>query len=160
MSNTLPENVKKFKETASLASEQDLLQNYLHRVAIDNTIQNGAYEILTNIMLNTSYLKNNSNIVIATPTDDTKTELVTKNIYANERIIIFDISLSCNGVGIISFLDQDDNDLLSKFYSASAGDSMNRTSDALILPKGKKLYIKSSTSITYSVDVNYTIYEE
>jgi len=153
-----PENATKFKETVSLASEQDLLQKLIHRVAQDNTIAHGALEILSNIAINTTPIGNNQRLVVLTGTDATKNQLIAP-INNGERIIIYDITLSSNGIGNFTFPDQDNNDLLSVFYAAAAGDQMIRTSRGIILPEGKTLSIKCSAAITYSIDIVYTILE-
>ena len=157
INSNIPTNAREFSQSVSLASELDLIRNLIHRIAQDNSVSLGLLELVSNINLNTSPFGNKSKVIVETITDDTKTKLISLKNF--ERIIVYGIYVSANGASTISFLDENDNDLFAKFYASAAGDFYSREIKT-ILDEGQEFYIKASSSITYSVDIIYSIFEE
>ena len=149
---SIPENAMKFSESVSQGTVTELFRNLLSRVATDNSTQDGLLEIANKIMINSGVNLNQKSKII-TGTDATKT-LITKRLAA-ERIRVLSITISVDGACNIQFLDQDDNNVLATIYFAAAG-TFNKTTKSLT-KNDIDLYVKASTTVNYSLEINYEI---
>jgi len=140
-------------ESISNASKQDLYQNFIHRVGNDNSIQNGAHEILNNININS--LELNYKIVNKNITSNNKTLLIKTN--PNEKIFIKSLNLSAETADNFSFINKDDENLLSTLYNKTNKNLKPRT--PIPIKTNNSLYIKSDSNINYSIEINFSILE-
>ncbi len=148
------------KEQASLEVIHELLRNFHHRVAMDGSKDFNALQYLQGIAANTAYTglsPDRSSVV--TESDTSVHTLI--SCMPNQRIYLFDLFLSINAAGNMSFEDQGGTEVFATMYAPNAGQGFVFNSvRGLPLPRGKSLIVQCSTAVNYSVVAGYKIIED
>lgn len=148
------------KESASIEASLQLIRNVLHRVAIDGSEDFNMLQYLQGIAANTAYTgmtPNRSSIVTEADTD-TYTLI---ECLPNQRIYIFDIFLSINAAGNVSFENAGGTEVFPTMYAPNAGQGFVFNSPkGFPLPRGNSLIVQCSTAVNYSVAASYCVVED
>jgi len=152
---TLPSNAYLGKLSLSAASAEDLARNALHPVAEDDTIHYTLMDYLQALCLNTSMpgaIADNALII-----DNTTNSNLLISCPPDKSIMVFEIFASVDEDTDLSFIDEDGTHMLAKFYAAQDGQGFQRSSRGFLLPKSKSLFVKSTNSVYYSVDITFSL---
>ena len=148
------------KEQASLEVIHELLRNFHHRVAIDGSKDFNALQYLQGIAANTSYIGMTPNRSAVVTESDTAVHTLISCL-PNQRIYLFDLFLSINAAGNMSFEDQDGTEIFATMYAPNAGQGFVFNSvRGFPLPRSKSLIVQCSTAVNYSVTSSYCIVED
>ena len=160
MSRTADSNLRNL-QTGSQMSLDDLIRNLQHRVGTEDGIEDiNALQYL-HAIANTSMLLGITPEVTKVLSDNSTDKNLFIECLPNQRIVIFDILLSINAAAIISCIDTNDVDILSKMYGPNAGQGYSLSSfKGKFLPRNASFFIQSDTAVDYSIDCSYAIIED
>jgi len=143
------------KEQASLATTQDLLRNFLDRVALDGSKDINALQYLQGIAANTAAPPMPQERAVYHGTTAVTGQVVVKG-RPNSSIAIIDIFLSLEAVANIDLVDSNGNYLWATMYAPNPGQGFSQHfPKGLWLPRGEALAVNSSQAVNFSIAVNF-----
>lgn len=143
------------KEQASLSSVQDLIRNFLDRVAMDGSKDINALQYLQGIAANTAAPPMPQSIQVYHGNDAVTGTVLIKG-RPNSCIVIIDIFLSLEDVVNIDLVDSAGNYLWATMYAPNPGQGFSQHfPKGLWLPAGEALAHNSSQAVNYSIGINY-----
>jgi hypothetical protein len=153
-------NLRRQKEQDSVEQMQELVRNLLHRVAMDGSKDFNALHYLQGIAANGSLVGLEPQLTAVVLAADADPHRLVKCL-PDERIWVFDIVCSLNGVANLAFEDGNGNDILATIYAPNAGQGfVNNSLRGRPLPRGVSLFVHASAAINYSVDCSYAIVQD
>jgi len=155
-----PTKARNFKETYSLADQQELIRNLMHRVGADNSEDFNALTYLSNIAVNTSRIGMFPDArVIHVDTIATATELLVRCL-PGQFIVVLDMFLSLDGAADVTFHDDHGVNIMAPMYAPNNGQGFVKNSAwGIWLPFSTSLYYSCSAAVDHSVEINYKIIE-
>ena len=160
-----PETKLTAKEQHSHESTQELVRNFLHRVASDGSKDINALQYLQGIAANTAILGANPHkcaVVVTGPQDPIQRYNLIPGC-PNVRIRIFDILLSINAACNISFNpdDKSTTNIFTRMFAPNPGQGFSFNSiRGVPLPRGMGLDVLASAAVPYSIGVSYSEEED
>lgn len=149
------------KMQVSSSSTEELVRNFMHRIAVDGTLDYNGLQYIQGISatLAEAMLKGPEKHVAVV--DDNTTNLnPLVHGYPNMKIVVFDILLSINAASVISLTDATGNNLLAPMYAPNAGQGYTMNSfRGKHLPWDKGLFVQSSSAVSYGIDISYCYIE-
>ena len=153
------------KEQHSHESTQELVRNFLHRVASDGSKDINALQYLQGIAANTAILGANPHfsaaVVVSAQNPISRYTLIPG--CPNMRIRIFDILLSINAACNVSFYPDDKStvNLFTRMFAPNPGQGFSFNSvRGVPLPRNLGLDVIASAAVDYSVGISYSIEED
>lgn len=145
-------------ESVSNAPIEQLLRNLIDRIDADGLREDGAYQLLQQIALNTIVPRSYTKDVVVIDTSGIKTATKLIDCPPDKRIAVFDIYLSLNAATNVKFEYLDATDALGPMFAPNNGQGFVRNyPNGIVLKKGESLYYTNSANVSFGIEVNYAL---
>ena len=147
-------------ESLSNLDAQQLFRNLIDRVDASGIKQDGAYQLLSQISLNTLrpiVFTETPAIVVGSGAVSSPGTLII-DTPPDKRICIFDLYLSLDVASDVKFIDGSGNNILGAMFAPNDGQGFVRNyPNGIILAKGTSLRYTTTGAGDHSIEVNYAL---